>query len=92
MEDAYLTNTTFKDLILKYLIEEIIKEENLKENETLNFINNAFRDGEIRTAGVDFDKLLPPISRFNKGNNRQEKKIKIAEKLTAFFEKFFNIS
>lgn len=26
MEDAYLTNTTFKDLILKYLIEEIIKE------------------------------------------------------------------
>ena len=27
MEDAYLANTTFKDLILKYLIEEIIKEE-----------------------------------------------------------------
>ena len=27
MEDAYLNNTTFKDLILKYLIEEIIKEE-----------------------------------------------------------------
>lgn len=27
MEDVYLNNTTFKDLILKYLIEEIIKEE-----------------------------------------------------------------
>lgn len=27
MEDAYLNSTTFKDLILKYLIEEIIKEE-----------------------------------------------------------------
>lgn len=27
MEDAYLTNISFKDLILKYLIEEIIKEE-----------------------------------------------------------------
>lgn len=26
MEDDYLTNTKFKDLILKYLIEEIIKE------------------------------------------------------------------
>ena len=25
MEDAYLNNTTFKDLILKYLIEEIKK-------------------------------------------------------------------
>ena len=27
MKDAYLTNTTFKDLILKYLIEEIKKSE-----------------------------------------------------------------
>lgn len=27
MEDVYLNNTTFKDLILKYLIEEIIKKE-----------------------------------------------------------------
>lgn len=27
MEDAYLTSISFKDLILKYLIEEIIKEE-----------------------------------------------------------------
>ncbi len=27
MEDAYLNNTTFKDLILKYLIEEIKKSE-----------------------------------------------------------------
>lgn len=27
MEDIYLTNISFKDLILKYLIEEIIKEE-----------------------------------------------------------------
>ncbi len=27
MENAYLNNTTLKDLILKYLIEEIIKEE-----------------------------------------------------------------
>lgn len=27
MEDTYLTNISFKDLILKYLIEEIIKEE-----------------------------------------------------------------
>lgn len=27
MENTYLTNTTFKDLILKYLIEEIKKSE-----------------------------------------------------------------
>ena len=33
MEDAYLTNISFKDLILKYLIEEIItKEEGVNSN------------------------------------------------------------
>ncbi len=91
-EDGYIAWKEYIDKTKEKEIIDIIKEENLKENETLNFINNAFRDGEIRTAGVDFDKLLPPISRFNQGNNRQEKKIKISEKLTAFFEKFFNIS
>ena len=32
MEDAYLTNISFKDLILKYLIEEITKEEGVNNN------------------------------------------------------------
>ena len=30
MEGAYLNNISFKDLILKYLIEEIIKEEGVQ--------------------------------------------------------------
>lgn len=34
MEGAYLNNISFKDLILKYLIEEIIKEQ--KENHLNN--------------------------------------------------------
>lgn len=34
MEGAYLNNISFKDLILKYLIEEIIKEQ--KENHSTN--------------------------------------------------------
>ncbi len=70
----------------------IIKAENLKEKDTLSYINNAFRDGEIKTFGVDFDKLLPPISRFSREENRQEKKNSIADKLIRFFEKFYNIS
>ena len=32
MEGAYLNNTSFKDLILKYLIEEIMKEEGVNNN------------------------------------------------------------
>ena len=34
MEGAYLNNISFKDLILQYLIEEIIKEK--KENHSSN--------------------------------------------------------
>ena len=34
MEEAYLNNISFKDLILQYLIEEIIKEQ--KENHLNN--------------------------------------------------------
>lgn len=30
MEGAYLNNISFKDLILKYLIEEILKEEGVQ--------------------------------------------------------------
>lgn len=91
-EDGYIHWQGYIEKEKEKEITNIISEEKLKEEETKNFINNAFRYGEIKTSGVDFDKLLPPMSRFSKSENRHEKKIKIAEKLTAFFEKFFNIS
>ena len=53
-------------------LNEIIKSENLKADETDKFMANAFRDGAIRTTGTDIDKILPAISRFG-GGNRQEK-------------------
>ena len=45
-------------------IEEIIKEENLREEETRRFIENAFRDGIIKTTVADIDRIIPPASRF----------------------------
>ena len=68
----------------------IITEEKLKENETRKFIENAFRDGEIRTTGTDIDKLMPPVSRFG-GGKRAEKKQTVIDKLKGFFERFFGI-
>ncbi len=68
----------------------IIAEEKLKEDETRKFIENAFRDGEIKTTGTDIDKLMPPISRFG-GDNRSEKKKGVIKKLKVFFERFFGI-
>ena len=68
----------------------IIKEENLKDEETRRFMDSAFRDGSVKTTGTDIDKLMPPISRFGSGN-RAEKKQAIIEKLKGFFDRFFGI-
>lgn len=69
---------------------QIIKDEKLKEPETRKFIENAFRDGEIKTTGTDIDKLMPPVSRFG-GSNRTAKKQGVIDKFKSFFEKFFGI-
>ena len=71
-------------------MENIIKEEKLKPKETRKFLENAFRDGEIKTAGTDIDKLMPPVSRFG-GGKRAEKKQGVISKLKTFFEKYFGI-
>ena len=71
-------------------LENIIKEERLKPKETRKFLENAFRDGEIKTAGTDIDKLMSPVSRFGSGK-RAEKKHGVISKLKTFFEKYFGI-
>lgn len=71
-------------------LEQIIQEEKLKPDETRRFLENAFREGEVKTVGTDIDKLMPPVSRFG-GGNRAQKKQTIIEKLKAFFEKYFGI-
>lgn len=69
---------------------QIISEEKLKENETRKFMEDSFRNGEIKTTGTDIEKILPPVSRFS-GGNRAQKKQKVIDKLKAFFERFFGI-
>lgn len=68
----------------------IIKDEKLNEELTRKFLENAFREGEIKTAGTDIDKIMPPVSRFG-GGNRAQKKQTIIDKLKAFFEKYFGV-
>lgn len=72
-------------------LEAIIVEEKLKPDEAQKFIDNAFRDGGIKTAGTDIDKILPPVSRFSGGGNRTIKKQTVIEKLMRFFEKYFGL-
>ena len=71
-------------------IENIIKEQKLKPEETKKFIDNSFRDGVLKTTGTDIDKILPAVSRFG-GGNRAEIKQRVIEILQSFFEKYFGI-
>lgn len=70
---------------------QIIDEEKLKGIETRKFIENAFRDGEIKTTGTEIDKLMPAVSRFG-GGSRAAKKQTVIDKLKSFFEKYYGIS
>lgn len=71
-------------------LEVIIEVENLKPVETRTFIENAFREGGIKTVGTDIDKILPPVSRFG-GGNRDAKKKSVIDRLMAYFEQFYGI-
>ena len=68
----------------------IIEEEKLKEDETRMFLENAFREGEVKTVGTDIDKIMPPVSRFG-GGNRANKKKTVLDRLKAYFDKFYGV-
>ena len=70
----------------------IIQKENLKNEETHLFINNSFRDGSLRTSGIDIDAILPPVSRFGSaGAGRAEKKKRVIEKLGEYFDRYSDL-
>ena len=71
-------------------IKAIIEEEKLKPEETRRFMDNAFRDGSLKTTGTAVDKIMPPVSRFASGG-RAVKKQGIIEKLFKFFEKYLGL-
>ena len=67
----------------------IIQEEKLKSEETHKFVQDAFRNGVLKTAGTDIDVILPAVSRFgSSGVNRIEKKKTVIDRLIAYFEKY----
>ncbi len=72
----------------------IIDAERLNEKETRKLLNNALEDGEIKTIGTDIDKVMPPMSRFGKnknGENRDKKKQQIICLLQDILERYYEI-
>ena len=75
-------------------LDEIIREEQLKPEETYEFVSQSFRNGEIEETGTAITRILPPIPLFskNKNNDRGRKKRNVITKLKAFFDRFFDVS
>lgn len=87
-------NKDWKEFVRKQKdadLEALISEERLKPEEAKKFVENSFRDGDIKTTGTDLDQILPPISRFSGSTNRTDKKQTVIKKLKRFFEKYFGL-
>jgi len=70
-------------------LDKIIKEENLKAKETQEFIQDAFKSGEIDSRGTAIVKILPSMSMFD--TKREEKKRNVIQRLLEFFTRFFGL-
>ena len=77
----YVIEMKEKDLVI------IIEEERLKPDETREFMDKSFQDGELKTIGTDIDKIMPPVSRFG-GSGRAKRKEALIRRLMLYFEKF----
>lgn len=73
-------------------LDKIIETENLDPEATYTFIKNAFRDGSVPATGTAISKVLPPVSRFSPTGERTQKRESVLNKLSSFFERFFDIS
>lgn len=70
---------------------QIIEDERLDPAATHVYIDQAFRDGQLLTAGTAITKLLPPKSMFSPNDEHGVQKKKVVELLQGFFERFVNL-
>ena len=72
-------------------LQEIISQFKLKQDKTVKYISDSFKDGELKTTGMHIENLLPPISIFSGNNKHYEIKQKVIERLKEYFEKYLGI-
>lgn len=72
-------------------LESIILGENLKADETRQFIARAFKDGVLKTSGTAITTVMPPVSRFDPNQQHETRKQNVIEKLQVFFDRYFGL-
>jgi type I restriction enzyme R subunit len=72
-------------------LQNIIETENLNDVETRVLLDNAFRNGQLTTAGSTVVRLLPPKDMFSPQGEHGQQKIRVIDALQAFFDRFFGL-
>lgn len=90
--NVYEDFAKFMDSKKKEELDRIIEEENLDKDRTYKFVKKSFENGGIETLGTDIVDILPPISMFSVNNEKSIKKKSVIDKLSEYFNRFFNIS
>ena len=57
-----------------------------------DFMDNAFKDGQLYNAGASFSKIVPPLSIFSEENERGQKREIVIDKFTEFFNNSYDVS
>ena len=70
----------------------IVEEEQLKREQAVEFIENAYERGYVPEGGMELDGIMPPINPFDAHANREGRIARVLEKLKAFFKRFSDIS
>jgi len=73
-------------------LDQIISEEGLNADATRAFMDSAFRDGALASAGTAITAVIPPTSRFGKASVHAAKKQTVLEKFGRFYERYLGLS
>lgn len=69
-------------------LDKLVKEFKLNPQQTRLFIKESFDNGNVKTTGMDINKLLPPMSRFD--DKREETKKLVFERIKKIFITYYN--
>jgi type I restriction enzyme R subunit len=72
-------------------LEQIIEDEKLEGPATRVLMDQAFRSGQIQTAGTGLSRVMPAVSIFSPSGEHERQRTRVIEKLQKYFERFFSV-
>lgn len=69
-------------------IRSLIAQENLNEEATFDFLERCFESGYVPESGADIAKILPKMSRFTPGGERDVLKARVLDSLRGIFNRY----